>query len=650
MKTLLTIFTRNNWRSMVWGGSVLCVLAIGVALLAGCAESSGNGGDPALSFAMSIDRAGIAEGGVSAEITVMANKAPGSAVAVAIRMVAPDTSAFISPLAAATPRTDYILQGADGASLCGATGNDCVLMLTEQSATFRVMAIIENPNPTEPTELFQLMLMDGTGYTVNSANATFNGAIGDGEFIQINASDIFEICVLSNPAHDCDGDTIANGVDNCSTVTNQDQKNTDRPASTTDGDALGDACDVDDDNDGLIEINFLEDLNYVRRDLDGSHYNNGVNPASNAGCPAGGCNGYELMRALDFNDAASYANGRINTTWCPSSGGAVPATGGSSCRINGPGFEPIGKSGANNFTAIFEGNGNTIANLFIGVATRSADDGAGLFGHSTGTIRHVGLTAVTVRNNQNNTGGLAGVSSGIISASWVNGSISSDANNVGGLVGSQPSRTTGMIIASWSAGTVEGPGVVGGLLGIQGDAGDRVIASYSRAAITATNDDTGGLIGRLNNGEIHASWAVGRVEGSGINIGGLIGTSTVPDHATGIMNSYWDTSSTGTGRIFGSGGNDCNNDNDLDVAADTICTGTVDETNDLQDSATNAGLTTAQMQNGTLPNFGTCAGAYSLASGRYPRLKRYTGTSPAGETPATDCSNHATYGAVLDGQ
>ena len=39
-----------------------------------------------------------------------------------------------------------------------------------------------------------------------------------------------------------------------------------------DGDRVANDVDVDDDNDGLIEINFLEDLDYVRHDLAGTSY------------------------------------------------------------------------------------------------------------------------------------------------------------------------------------------------------------------------------------------------------------------------------------------------------------------------------------------------------------------------------------------
>ena len=45
---------------------------------------------------------------------------------------------------------------------------------------------------------------------------------------------------------DQDGDKVPNGQDNCSTVSNPDQKN-------TDNDSQGDACDTDDDNDGDLD-------------------------------------------------------------------------------------------------------------------------------------------------------------------------------------------------------------------------------------------------------------------------------------------------------------------------------------------------------------------------------------------------------------
>ena len=45
---------------------------------------------------------------------------------------------------------------------------------------------------------------------------------------------------------DTDGDKVMDSVDNCETVVNADQKD-------TDGDKQGDACDSDDDNDGILD-------------------------------------------------------------------------------------------------------------------------------------------------------------------------------------------------------------------------------------------------------------------------------------------------------------------------------------------------------------------------------------------------------------
>ena len=94
-----------------------------------------------------------------------------------------------------------------------------------------------------------------------------------------------------------------------------------------DNDGSANDVDVDDDNDRLIEINFLEDLDKIRNDLNGN--GDGSGAIGTMGAPEGGLRGYELSRALDFVNAASYrgaagtgagqidATDGVRATWCP---------------------------------------------------------------------------------------------------------------------------------------------------------------------------------------------------------------------------------------------------------------------------------------------------------------------------------------------
>ncbi|MDE2688298.1 MAG: hypothetical protein OXI16_12495 [Chloroflexota bacterium] len=115
--------------------------------------------------------------------------------------------------------------------------------------------------------------------------------------------------------------------------------------------------DYDADDDGLIEIEWLEQLDAVRWDLDGDgladdeadteRYFAAFPDVAMMGC-AEGCQGYELARDLDFKSAGSYASGAVNSRW-----------------TSGNGWLPIGVSDDSAFRSAFEGNGRTIANLYI---------------------------------------------------------------------------------------------------------------------------------------------------------------------------------------------------------------------------------------------------------------------------------------------
>ena len=264
------------------------------------------------------------------------------------------------------------------------------------------------------------------------------------------------------------------------------------------------AVDYDLNDDGLIEITYLEQLDAMRWDaqgdgqVDGGDAENAYNSAfpnaeDGMGCEEV-CVGYELTRNLDFNSDGSYASGSVNREW-----------------TSGSGWLPI-----DGFSAVFVGNGNTIANLYIKRAGDADTGSTGLFGSASGEshIDGVGLPSVDVLGGDN-VGGLAGWSEGTITDSHAGGDVRG-LNNVGGLVGAQ----YGAVSGSHSYGEIAGSTNVGGLIGKIGGA-YAVTLSYSTAFVTGL-DAVGGLAGANYAGPIMRCYATGVVKGRG-SIGGLVG-------------------------------------------------------------------------------------------------------------------------------
>ena len=384
---------------------------------------------------------------------------------------------------------------------------------------------------------------------------------------------------------------------------------------------FGSQAHADHDGDGLMEIRSLAQLNAVRWDLDGdgvpadgnaTDYETAFNlPAGASGCPEGrNCAGYELLNNLDFDTGT--AGDRTDDTYYNS----------------GSGWEPIGKDTPANdsvrYNAVFDGNGHTIANLFI---NRGGTGDVGLFGSigTAGVVRNLGVVDASV-TAQRYVGALAGSSYGSISHSYASGTVSGSNSFIGGLVGwnggpishsyaaatvnSGDSTVGGLagenhrrIIASYSTGPVTGYTQVGGLVGnndaTAGSNGE-IIASYASGPVTGYTW-VGGLLGQSNRGTVIASYATGPVVGIGTsNVGGLIGSAA---SSTTLVGNYYDSET--TGRTFGVGGDD--DDPNFNTDQDTDDNNVLDPHESFRAGVT--AKTTAELQSPTA--YGIDAGIYA---------------------------------------
>ena len=250
--------------------------------------------------------------------------------------------------------------------------------------------------------------------------------------------------------------------------------------------------DYDTDDDGLIEINYLDQLNAMRWDADGDGAGGGSDydaafpdAAPGMGCPSG-CTGYELEADLNFD-----------------TNGGSGADSGDDYWNGGRGWAPF------QYYGIFEGNRHTISNLYV---DRPNQDYVGLF--STAGIREGGVEYGEVRNL-----GLENVD--------VTGR-----EYAGGLAG----RAYGSARRVYTTGEVNGKHYVGGLVG---EARNLISETYSKADVSGDgweSSNVGGLVGYLRLGTVKASYATGDV--SGMNwVGGLVGHNSSSDDG-GIIASY----------------------------------------------------------------------------------------------------------------
>jgi hypothetical protein len=168
--------------------------------------------------------------------------------------------------------------------------------------------------------------------------------------------------------------------------------------------------DYDLDDDGLIEINDLQDLNEIRNNANGAALY-GSNIGCDLGSPRPFCGGFELTTDLDFDTNQNGIFDEGDAYW-----------------NGGDGWEPLPL-----FMAIFEGNGFVIRNLTI---NRSFASEQGLFGIvEYSNIRRLALIGVSIHALDTSGAVVAKSLGNNISGIFATGEIFGGDYNIGGLIG-----------------------------------------------------------------------------------------------------------------------------------------------------------------------------------------------------------------------
>ena len=315
---------------------------------------------------------------------------------------------------------------------------------------------------------------------------------------------------------------------------------------------------ADYDGDGLIEIYTAGMLNNTHHNLAGASYKTRGNAVGNAnGCPASGCNGYELTANIDLlNLLDTNENQKIDTTTVS----VVSKTHTVIDTSKDTSWVPIGDNSTgddrSHFTGTFEGNNHTIANLWVSLSGRTIN--AGLFGVTDGMaiIRNVHVISGSIHSSgspssQSYSAGLVGWSTASLTItnchfSGSGGVSSSGGSRSGGLVGLLHS-TASLTISNSSfsgSGGLSANVVSSGLVGSFSHNVTITNSYFSGSSEFSGVASAGGLVGSFShNVTITNSYFSGSSEFSGVaSSGGLMGVFS--GSSLMITNSYWNTDAT----------------------------------------------------------------------------------------------------------
>lgn len=203
----------------------------------------------------------------------------------------------------------------------------------------------------------------------------------------------------------------------------------------------------------------------------------------------------------------------------------------------GAGFVPVGDVTLGAFTGRIDGQGHAVRGLII---NRPGTGQVGLIGYlgDGGYVHGIGVEGGRINGGYSSGGLIGDINGGTVELSYSTAKVSG-IDNVGGLVGN---LFPGVITKSFAGGDVSGSTAVGGLVG-RADLGSLIEDAYATGSV-AGSSETGGLIGR-HVGTVNRAYAAGNVQGSGSEIGGLVGRDFSP---TSIVTSgYYDAATSGHG-------------------------------------------------------------------------------------------------------